>query len=84
MRALLSSAAVHDMGWKMLHGLYRQAVGIAKTITRKENEKEAVTKFTKHLNSSEHYFNEHDFPENESNEEAYRKCKSEEGRKAFN
>ena len=64
----------------MLHRLYQQAVLIAKTITKKDKEEEAVTEFTKYLNSSELYFNEHPFPENESNEEAYLKCKSVEGR----
>lgn len=64
----------------MLHRLYQQAVLIAKTITNKDKEEEAVTEFTKYLNSSELYFNEHPFPENESNEEAYLKCKSVEGK----
>ena len=68
------------MGWKMLRRLYQQAVLIAKTITMKDKEDEAVTEFTKYLNSSELYFNEHPFPENESNEEAYLKCKSVQGK----
>jgi len=68
------------MGWKMLRRLYQQAVLIAKTITMKDKEEEAVTEFTKYLNSSELYFNEHPFPENESNEEAYLKCKSVQGK----
>ena len=68
------------MGWKMLHRLYQQAVLIAKTITKKDKEEEAVTEFKKYLNSSELYFNEHPFPENESNEEAFLKCKSVEGK----
>jgi len=63
----------------MLDGLYQQAVVIAKQITKKENDDEAVLEFRKHLNSSEMYFNEHPFPKNESNEEAFRKCKSEKG-----
>lgn len=67
------------MGWMMLNRLYRQAVEIAKTITKEDQEEEAVTQFTKYLNSSELYFNERPFPENESNEEAFRKCKSVEG-----
>jgi len=73
------SDEVSDLGWKMLDGLYQQAVVIAKQITKKENDDEAVLEFRKHLNSSEMYFNEHPFPENESNEEAFRKCKSEKG-----
>jgi len=75
-----SVAEVHDMGWKMLRRLYQQAVLIAKTITMKDKEDEAVTEFTKYLNSSELYFNEHPFPENESNEEAHLKCKSVQGK----
>ena len=78
--ALLSLEKVHEMGWEMLHGLYQQAIKIAKTITKKDNEEEAVTEFTRLLNSSEFYFNEKPFPENESNEEAHRKCESVEGR----
>lgn len=68
------------MGWKMLHRLYQQAMLIAKAVTKKDGEEEAVTEFKKYLNSSEMYFNEHPFPENESNEEAYLKCKSIEGK----
>ena len=64
----------------MLRRLYQQAGLIAKTITMKDKEDEAVTEFTKYLNSSELYFNEHPFPENESNEEAYLKCKSVQGK----
>ena len=58
----------------MLHRLYQHAVLIAKTITRKDKDEEAVTEFKKYLNSSELYFNEHPFPDNESNEEAFLKC----------
>ena len=64
----------------MLHRLYQQAVLIAKTVTMKDKEEEAVTEFKKYLNSSELYFNEDPFPENESNEDAYLKCKSIEGK----
>ena len=68
------------MGWMMLHRLYEQAVLIAKTITKKDKEEEAVTEFKKYLNSSELYFNEHPSPANESNGEAFLKCKSVEGK----
>lgn len=67
------------MGWKMLDGLYQQAVVIAKQITKKETAEEAVLEFRKHLNSSAMYFNENPFPQNESNKEAFRKCKSAKG-----
>ena len=64
----------------MLDNLYRKAIVIAKQITKKENTDEAVLEFRKHLNSSAMYFNEHPFPENESNEEAFFKCKSVKGK----
>ena len=53
---------------------------ISKTVTKKDKEEEAVTEFKKYLNSSELYFNQDPFPENESNEEAYLKCKSIQGK----
>ena len=65
----------------MLDDLYRQAVVIAKQITKKENQDEAVHEFRKHLNSSAMYFNEHPFPENESNAEAFFKCRNVKGEK---
>ena len=65
----------------MLNKLYSQALKIAKQITKKENDDEAVREFRNHLNSSAMYFNENPFPENESNEEAYRKCKNVKGTK---
>ena len=74
------SVEVQDLGWEMLEKLYLQAVDIAKKITKQDTEEIAVNQFTKYLNSTEMYFNENPFPENESNEEAFRKCKSEEGR----
>ena len=74
------SVEVQDLGWEMLKKLYLQAVDIAKKITKQDTEEIAVNQFTKYLNATEMYFNENPFPENESNEEAFRKCKSEEGR----
>ncbi|XP_022779081.1 uncharacterized protein LOC111320683 isoform X1 [Stylophora pistillata] len=74
----ITPAEVQDLGWEMLEKLYRQAVDIAKTIMGQDIEETAVNQFAKYLNSTEMYFNENPFPENESNEEAFRKCKSEE------
>ena len=67
------------MGWTVLRALYPQAVEIAKQMTGKINESEAVAEFKVHLNSSELYLNEHQFPANESDEGAFQKCRASDG-----
>lgn len=42
-----------------------------------------MTKFRERLNSSEFYFNSEQFPKNESDKEAYRKCSDIEGAKKY-
>lgn len=79
----ITPVEVQDLGWEMLKKLYLQAVDIAKKITKQDTEEIAVNQFTKYLNSTEMYFNENPFPENESNEEAFRKCKSEEAAQIY-
>ena len=72
---------MHDLGWRQLTRYYRQAVDIAKTITGRGNESEAVSEFKSRLNSYTFYVNKQPFPLNESDQEAFQKCKSKTGEK---
>ncbi|XP_031561567.1 uncharacterized protein LOC116297485 [Actinia tenebrosa] len=65
---------VHELGWKVLRTLYPQVIEIAKIVTNKENEVQAVVNFRKYINSSEMYFNKEPFPANESDEHAHKFC----------
>jgi len=67
---------VYDLGQKMLNRLYPRAVEIAKKITGKQDEGEAVEDFKKRLEDQSMFFNEEKIPENESNKEAFSKCTS--------
>ncbi|KAK3717884.1 hypothetical protein QZH41_014888, partial [Actinostola sp. cb2023] len=65
---------VNKLGWEMLNKLYPKVVEIARQITKSTDNVTAVMEFRKLLNSSKSYFNEHPIPQNESNENAHRKC----------
>ena len=65
---------MHDLGWRELTRYYSQAVDIAKTITGKENESEAVSEFKSRLKSHSLYLNKQPFPKNESDDEAFQEC----------
>ena len=71
---------VHTLGWRQLTTYYRQAVAIAKVITGRENESEAVSEFKTRLNSFSSYLNKHPFPLNESYDEAFQKCRNKIGK----
>lgn len=48
-----------------------------------QNETEAIAAFIKELNSSSNYFNDVNFPDNESDDQAHTRCSSIEGAKKF-
>ena len=48
-----------------------------------DNDTEAVIQFKQKLNSSEMYYNTQPFPQNESDEEAHKKCRDIEGAKKY-
>lgn len=74
---------VHALGWKQLTTYYRQAVDMAKVITGETNESDAVSEFKTRLNSFSLYLNKQPFPVNESNNEAFQKCRSTAGKKCY-
>lgn len=65
---------VYNLGEKMLNRLYPRAVQIAKNITGKQSEDEAVADFKKRLEDQSMFFNDEKIPENESNKDAFSKC----------
>lgn len=75
--------SVHQLGWKILKSLYPEAVDIAKSVTRLDNETAAVKSFRQLIDSPTMYFNEAPFPKNESDERAHRKCKNEKDAREF-
>lgn len=56
---------------------------MAKQVTGDQNETEAVKKFKKILSSPDNFYNKEDFPANESDEQAHRRCRSVEGAKKY-
>lgn len=67
---------IYSLGEKMLSQLYPRAVKIAKKITGKMNENQAIEVLNKRLKSQSMYFNDEKFPENESSKDAFSKCTS--------
>ena len=80
---LLYVDEVHAIGWNQLITFYRKAVDIVKKITGRENEKEAVFEFKSRLKSFSLCLNKQPFPLNESNNEAFQKCRTKKGGKYF-
>lgn len=67
---------IYSLGEKMLSQLYPRAVEIAKNITGKKNEQQAIEEFKEHLKRQSMYFNDEKFPENESGKDAFSTCTS--------
>lgn len=64
--------------------LFLKIVAAAKEVTGvPDNDTEAVIQFKQKLNSSEMYYNTQPFPQNESDEEADKKCRDIEGAKTY-
>ena len=80
---LLYVDEVHAIGWNQLITFYRKAVDIVKKITGRENEREAVSEFKTRLKSFSLCLNKQPFPLNESNNEAFQKCRTKRGGKYF-
>lgn len=74
---------VHNLGYEQLKKFYPQAVEVAKQVTGDQNETEAVKKFKKILSSPDNFYNKEDFPANESDDQAHRRCRSVEGAKKY-
>lgn len=55
----------------------------AKTDTGQANETEAIKRFRNKLDSSDNYFNDQPFPDNESDRNAYTLCSSIDGAKKY-
>ena len=67
---------VYSLGEKMLSQLYPRAVDIAKKITNKTCEDQAIEELEKRLEDQSMYFNDEKIPNNESNKDAFAKCTS--------
>ena len=67
---------VYSLGERMLGQLYPKAVEIAKKITNKTREDQAIEELKKHLEDRSMYFNDEKIPQNESNKDAFDKCTS--------
>ena len=80
---LLYVDEVHAIGWNQLITFYRKAVDIVKKITGRENETEAVSEFKTRWKSFSLCLNKQPFPLNESNNEAFKKCRTKRGGKYF-
>ncbi|KAL9985240.1 hypothetical protein ACROYT_G007617 [Oculina patagonica] len=65
---------VYSLGEKMLNQLYPRTVEIAKKITGKSNEDQAIKELKKRLADQSMFFNDEKIPENESNKDAFSKC----------
>ena len=63
--------------------VFCQAVEAAKMDTGEANETEAITQFRNKLDSSDNYFNDQAFPENESDSNAHELCSSIEAAKKY-
>ena len=63
--------------------LFLKIVAAAKEVTGVSDNETAVIKFKQKLNSSEMYYNTQPFPQNESDEEADKKCRDIEGAKTY-
>ena len=66
-----------------LHVLYIQAKEIAKKVTGKNNESEAIKEFRSKLDSPDNFFNKDPFPDNESDAQAHVRCSTIEGAKKY-
>ncbi|XP_020917030.1 uncharacterized protein LOC110254389 isoform X2 [Exaiptasia diaphana] len=65
---------VYKEGLKQLNIFMPQVIDIAKQITKNPNETDAIEEFQKTLNDRPQWHNKEQFPENESNSDAYKKC----------
>ena len=74
---------IYSLGEKMLSQLYPRAVEIAKKITGKKDEQQAMEELKKRLYNQSMYFNDEKFPENESGKDAFSKCTSMEEAKIY-
>lgn len=64
--------------------IFFKAVEVAREVTKIYNDNDtAVVEFRKILNSSDSYFNKKPFPQNESNEEAHKRCSDVKGAKKY-
>ncbi|XP_068740719.1 uncharacterized protein [Montipora capricornis] len=75
--------AVYELGHEQLKILYPQAIEIAKSVTGNQNESEAIKEFRIKLDSPDNYFNKEDFPANESDEQAHKRCRTPEGAEKY-
>ena len=55
----------------------------AKSFTGIDNETEAITEFRAKLDSPDNYYNQDEFPANESDNQAYKRCSTIEGAKKY-
>jgi len=74
---------INKLGRDQLEKLYAQAVDAAKSVTGKDNETEAIREFRKKLDSPDNYFNDADFPANESDDQAHVRCSTIDGAKKY-
>lgn len=79
----MSPGDVYSLGEKMLGQLYPRAVEIAKKVTGKQDEGQAVDDFKRLLEDQSMFFNDEKIPENESNKDAFAKCTSMEQAKIY-
>jgi len=80
----ISPEQINTEGEKQLSFFYNQSIQIAKKmINNAVDEKDAVKKFRKYLESDVMWHGTLKFPENESNEAAYKKCISHETAKQY-
>ena len=56
-----------------------QALAVARNVTKKENNSDAVQIFKTITNSSKQYYNDGEIPKNESDKSAHSKCSTLEG-----
>jgi len=63
------------LGYKLVNKFYDEILVIAKKVTNIPNDNPAmIKKFKEILRKKDQFYNEKDFPESESNDEAYDKC----------
>ena len=65
---------INEIGNERLNALYPQVIDLAKNITAKSNETEAVAAFRKILTNQSSFYNDAPFPEIESNGTAHKLC----------
>ena len=75
---------IHTLGWSMLNSLYPQALELAKRHTSEVDGNKAATRFKAEVvDSPASYFNATPIPDNESNADAFLKCRSMETAKLY-